>query len=377
MKTKLLFIVITVFIFQNLLAQNGEDIGHPRHPNSSAYGLNINAPTPSTGTGLYAGNYTNMQLVQRAWSGSHAILFNAFASQNPIVGALNATGNTKFANDVGAYSGGAGAIMFFGNGGTMDFLISQSSTGADTDINWGTPKMRILRNGHVGIGTTTPSQKLHVSEGHITISGDNRYLYVMDTSGSAETLRVGEVNELPGLYSTATIGIRGDSGIKFSGDGGNVDTTPDMIIDPLGKVGIGTTSPDEKLTVKGTIHTEEVRVDLNVPAPDYVFEPDYKLRSLKDTETYINKNKHLPEIPSAKEMEANGVELGDMNMLLLKKIEELTLYTIEQDKTLKEQQELLKTQTAQNAKQQQFMETQQKQLQLLQKEITQLKQTKN
>ena len=84
-----------------------------------------------------------------------------------------------------------------------------------------------------------------------------------------------------------------------------------------------------KLTVKGSIHSEGVKVDLNVPAPDYVFEPDYELRTLKEIKKYITENKHLPEIPSAVEIDKNGINLGDMNMRLLKKIEELTLYQIE------------------------------------------------
>ena len=71
-------------------------------------------------------------------------------------------------------------------------------------------------------------------------------------------------------------------------------------------------------------------VDLSVPGPDYVFADHYRLTTLKEVEDFIQQNKHLPEIPSAKEMEANGVELGTMNMLLLKKIEELTLYLLEQ-----------------------------------------------
>lgn len=105
------------------------------------------------------------------------------------------------------------------------------------------------------------------------------------------------------------------------------------------KVGIGTTSPDEKLTVKGKIHAEEIRIDLSVPAPDYVFEEDYELRSLEETEQYIKANKHLPEVPSAKEMEANGVVLGEMSMKLLQKVEELTLHMIEVNKQLNKLQE--------------------------------------
>jgi hypothetical protein len=96
-----------------------------------------------------------------------------------------------------------------------------------------------------------------------------------------------------------------------------------------GNVGIGTTNPNQKLTVNGTIYGKEVKVDLNVPGPDYVFEPTYQLPSLTETEAYIKAHKHLPEVPSAKEMEANGINLSEMNMLLLKKVEELTLHVIE------------------------------------------------
>ena len=76
--------------------------------------------------------------------------------------------------------------------------------------------------------------------------------------------------------------------------------------------------------------------------PDYVFEPDYKLPSLNELKAYVEKNHHLPEIPPAKEMEKDGIKLGDMNMKLLKKIEELTLYLIEQDRQYEEQQKVNK-----------------------------------
>ena len=84
-------------------------------------------------------------------------------------------------------------------------------------------------------------------------------------------------------------------------------------------------SDPEKLSPKSA---EKVKVAI-VNGPDYVFESDYDLRTLQETKKYIAENKHLPEIPSAKEMEAKGVDLGDMNMRLLKKIEELTLYQID------------------------------------------------
>ncbi|RZS92318.1 hypothetical protein [Aquimarina brevivitae] len=108
-----------------------------------------------------------------------------------------------------------------------------------------------------------------------------------------------------------------------------------------GALGIGTTNPDAKLTVKGNIHAEEVKIDLSVPAPDYVFTKEYDLLTIEEVQQHITEKGHLPNIPSAKEMEANGVELGVMNMKLLEKIEELTLYTIEQQKKIEklEQQE--------------------------------------
>ncbi len=109
-----------------------------------------------------------------------------------------------------------------------------------------------------------------------------------------------------------------------------------------GNFGIGTTSPDEKLTVKGKIHTQEVKVDLEAAVmPDYVFEKSYVLQSLPELEKYINKHKHLPEIPSASDVAENGLYLKEMNLKLLQKIEELTLYTIEQEKKLQEQESRL------------------------------------
>jgi len=113
-----------------------------------------------------------------------------------------------------------------------------------------------------------------------------------------------------------------------------------------GMVGIGTTTPDQKLTVNGTIHAKSVLVDMNI-FPDYVFKPTYKLPSLTDVKTYIDKNHHLPDVPAAADVEKNGLNLGEMNKILVQKVEELTLYLIEKDKTEREQKEINKIQQEQ------------------------------
>lgn len=101
-----------------------------------------------------------------------------------------------------------------------------------------------------------------------------------------------------------------------------------------GSVGIGTSAPGTfKLAVEGKIGARGVKVTLQNPWPDYVFESTYQLRSIRSLEEYIRENNHLPGIPSAMEVKKNeGIELGEMNIKLLEKIEELALYIIQLNK---------------------------------------------
>jgi len=99
-----------------------------------------------------------------------------------------------------------------------------------------------------------------------------------------------------------------------------------------GNVGIGTNSPMAKLAVDGNILAKEIKVKTDITIPDYVFESDYELNSLDYIADYVKTNKHLPEIPSAKEIKRDGLDLAEMNLLLLKKVEELTLHAIENEK---------------------------------------------
>ena len=108
-----------------------------------------------------------------------------------------------------------------------------------------------------------------------------------------------------------------------------------MTITDRGHVGIGTTNPGEfKLAVEGKVGAREINVTLSNPWPDYVFENEYKLMSLTELGRYIDENGHLPEIPTAKQIAESGLDVGEMNVLLLKKIEELTLYVLELKKEI-------------------------------------------
>jgi hypothetical protein len=120
--------------------------------------------------------------------------------------------------------------------------------------------------------------------------------------------------------------------------GSAISLNTGISIDQNGNVCVGTTTQRSGciLTVNGKIAAEEFEIvaDVTAPVPDYVFSKNYKLRSLKELENYINTNSHLPEVPSAGEVKQNGYKVAEMNNALLKKVEELTLYVIELNKQL-------------------------------------------
>lgn len=172
--------------------------------------------------------------------------------------------------------------------------------------------------GNVGIGVTAPEAKLHTSGDRVmfTRSGGEHHLLFGDESARYFSLYTPEGAARATLKNyTNNIDI-----ITFLQDG---------------NVGIGTDAPQEKLSVNGRVRAKEIKVE-TANWPDYVFADDYQQQTLPELEQFIKKNKHLPEVPSAKEAEQNGVALGEMNKILLKKIEELTLHLIEKDKTLTE-----------------------------------------
>ncbi len=119
------------------------------------------------------------------------------------------------------------------------------------------------------------------------------------------------------------------SGSLWTESGGNISYTS-------GNIGIGTASipAGYRLAVNGKILAEELKIQPQSQWPDYVFQSDYFLPSLEQVEKYINENGHLEDMPSAAEVKQNGIKLGEMNKMLLEKIEQLTLYIISMDKTI-------------------------------------------
>jgi hypothetical protein len=219
---------------------------------------------------------------------------------------------------------------------------NQTGLGLYTGTN---ERLRITHNGNIGIGLATPNAPLHIRKNQSgwlqeiagTAPNQGDFVGLKFLSGYA-----GETSKWVGISAIAESLYSNQTGLcLYTG------TNERLRITYNGNVGIGTTNPDMKLTVKGTIHADEVKIDLSVPAPDYVFKKNYNLRSIEEVERFILENSHLPEIPSAKDFEQNGVMQAEMDMNLLKKIEELTLYTIAQEKKLKSQDSMLKEQNEQ------------------------------
>jgi hypothetical protein len=210
--------------------------------------------------------------------------------------------------------GGRGILGIEGNtsgntlGGSTPYALTLGTIGS-TPVQFGTNNavnMTIASGGNVGIGTNSPSNgKLEVvtgsSQNAVRISNNDANYGTLDiTNGNASGY---------GLYVTAYKNC-------FTGN-----------------VGIGTASPSEKLSVNGNVSAKKIIVT-QTGWSDYVFDENYLLNSLESVETYIKQNKHLPDVPSAKEVEEKGISVGDNQALLLRKIEELTLYILAQQKRI-------------------------------------------
>jgi len=211
-------------------------------------------------------------------------------------------------------------------------------------------RMRITSAGNVGIGTSNPTYKLDVSIPSSQITTNANILRIhraLGTNGAGALFDIALNNSAGavtnfvefsgGIVSNTAGSEKGRLSLRTIQNGSMTDV---MYFNEDGNVGIGTTKPGTmKLAVEGTIGARKVRVTQVVPWPDYVFKQGYKLPSLTDLESYIKAYNHLPDVPSANDVEKEGIDLGSTQAALLKKIEELTLYVIE----LKKEIDLIKT----------------------------------
>jgi hypothetical protein len=272
-----------------------------------------------------------------------------------------------------ANSSAASGANFF----AVDWLGTSATTATETPVSTPfliegaapTNAFYINQNGNVGVGINVPERRMHVAEtSSATIRGVAFDQYSADAFASIFILRKSR-NATPGSH---TILQSGDALFNFTGQGsdgtkfvdtarirmevdgvpgvssmpgrmtfwttptGSISTTERMRIDSTGNVGIGTAAPTEKLHVAGNIRFTGSLVN-SAPSelvPDYVFEPGYTLMSIKDLASFLAKEKHLPNVPSAAEIKENGLNFGEFQMRLLEKMEELTLYTVQQAKDI-------------------------------------------
>ena len=159
-----------------------------------------------------------------------------------------------------------------------------------------------------------------------------REFYACTTSGTLIT------NSTTGKLKIEYWGFYGNCGGLYNGFQIRVEqaTCCDLVNHDhyiLGKLGVGTTQPAYELDVTGTIRAQEIIVETT--GADFVFADDYQLRPLSEVKAFIQENKHLPEIKSAQEMQENGVGVNELQTQLLQKIEELTLYILQQEERIK------------------------------------------
>lgn len=228
-------------------------------------------------------------------------------------------------------------------------------------------KVRIEPNGNMGIGLSKPLAKFHIFKGlsngikdeHATsiIEGKDARLQLLSSNEGGHGSSISLTNETSSwslTQKTSNIGNRFDIGYRVSDNIEDIVASQKIYFSILnnGNVGIGTLKTgNHKLAVNGSIGAREIKVEVN-EWPDFVFYKDYELPTLKEVENHVIEKGHLKGVPSAKEIEKNGVFLGEINAKLLQKIEELTLYTIQQDKDIKE----LKQEKVKNEKQQEEIE---------------------
>ena len=264
--------------------------------------------------------------------------------------AKNMTGTTVTVQNLGGIGGATFAMIDNASGAdwkfkaTMfgGFKIRDHAFTKDIftiEANSKPDALYINSSGYIGMGTATPGDNIHITDANFP------FIFLEDINASPGNM--GIAFRRNGAYRGWMYFSGANNGLRINAEAGG-GFRNDIFINSDGRVAIGTSSPATgyALSVNGKGMFTEVRVESFASWPDYVFGEDYSLMCLTELENSIRQNKHLPGIPSAAEVEEGGIMLGDMQSKLLEKIEELTLYTIEQHKqitALQKEVEALKT----------------------------------
>lgn len=228
------------------------------------------------------------------------------------------------------YQGGTatGTIYLDANDLKLATYAANNTGKVITRVNGG-DRFTVAPDGNVGIVTTDPQSRLHISSGQDVGLPNTNNGFVMLGNNTASNLVI-DNNEIMARNNGAA------SDLFIQNDAGNVI----LCASELGGVGIGinagTSIPVGYLfAVDGKMIAEELKVQLSGSWPDYVFKNDYQLKNYDALRSFIKTNNHLPNIPAASEVEKNGIEVGDMQKRMMEKIEELTLYVLDLENRIK------------------------------------------
>ena len=261
---------------------------------------------------------------------------------------------------------GYGITIGYGRN-TTDKVLLNNTDGIMMGMNSDKPTLFISwsetdgRTGRVGIGNVTePQAKLHVKADNYSYDGEDADIMLEPTRSDKKaavyfrnknnsiSVSGNQMIFAASKYSFTNAGITLGKNtatqvpeISFGSQGGGISVGTDRIMSfTTGKVGIGCENTVEgyALAVKGGLISTRVTVRIFDNWPDFVFAPGHTMMSLYELEEYIGLNHHLPEVPSAEEVSEQGIDLGEMNAILLQKVEELTLHVIELQKQIDAQQ---------------------------------------